>query len=106
MFVELSILYSRIMLLLFLQPQINYLTYWGRRNFVNFLRKSNVNWVNIPPYAPNQGGSWKSMVKLFKNALSRVLGESRRKPTLIELQTFFSDAVRIVNDRPLTTSSD
>ena len=28
------------------------------------------------------------------------------KPTLIELQTFASDAVRIVNDRPLTTPSD
>ena len=27
-------------------------------------------------------------------------------PSLIELQTFFSDAVRIVNDRPLTTLSD
>ena len=46
------------------------------------------------------------MVKLFKNALSRVLGESRRKPTLIELQTFFSDTVRIINDRPLTTPID
>ena len=29
----------------------------------------------------------------------------RRKSTLIELQTFVSDAVRIVNDRPLTTVS-
>ena len=34
MFVELSTLYFRIMLLLFVQPQINYLTYWGPRNFV------------------------------------------------------------------------
>ena len=65
-----------------------------------------INWVNIPPYAPSQSGSWESMVKLFKNALNRVLGESRHKPTLIELQAFFSDAVRIVNDRPLTTPSD
>ena len=31
---------------------------------------------------------------------------ARRKPTLIELQTYTSDAVRIVNDRPLTTVSD
>ena len=30
---------------------------------------------------------------------------SRREPSLIELQTFTSDAVRIVNDRPLTTLS-
>ena len=34
------------------------------------------------------------------------MNEIRRKPSLIELQTFMSDAVRIVNDRPLTTVSD
>ena len=45
------------------------------------------------------------MVKLFINALGRVIGEAHRKPSLIELQTFVSDAVRIVNDRPLTSVS-
>ena len=74
--------------------------------FHNALRKSNINWTRIPPYAPGQGGSWESMVKLFKTALFRVLENTRRLPTLIELQTYFSDAVRIVNDRPLTTLSD
>ena len=34
------------------------------------------------------------------------MGRARRKPTLIKLQTFASDAVRIVNDCPLTTPSD
>ena len=70
------------------------------------MRKSNINWVKIPPHAPSQGGSWEVMVKLFKDALVRVLEQTRRKPTSIELQIFFSDAVRIVNDRPLTTPSD
>ena len=45
------------------------------------------------------------MVKLFKYALGKVIGEARRKLSLIELQTFVSDAVRIVNDRPLTSVS-
>ena len=45
------------------------------------------------------------MVKLFKSALSRVIGDARRKPSLTELQTFASDAVCIVNDRPLTSVS-
>ena len=45
------------------------------------------------------------MVKLFKNVLERVIGEARRKPLLIELQIFVSDAVRNVNDRPLTSVS-
>ena len=59
-----------------------------------------------PPYASSQGDSWESMVKLFKTALHRVLLNTRRMPSLIELQTFFSDAVHIVNNRLLTTLSD
>ena len=45
------------------------------------------------------------MVKLFKSALSRVIGDARRKPSLIKLQTFVSGAVRVVNDCPLTSVS-
>ena len=75
------------------------------RDFHCSHRKRNINWVKIPPYVPTQGGSWESMVKLFKSALSRVVGDARRKPSLTELQTFVSDAVRIVNDRPLTSVS-
>ena len=74
-------------------------------NFHNSLRRRGINWIKIPPYALSQGGSWESMVKLFINALGRVIGEARRKPLLIELQNFVSDAVRIVNDRPLTSVS-
>ena len=74
--------------------------------FTCSVRKRNINWVRIPPYSPSQGGSWESMVKLFKSSLGRVMGEARREPSLIELQTFVSDAVRIVNDRPLTALSD
>ena len=46
------------------------------------------------------------MVKLLKNAVSQILKNFRRRPSLIELQTFVSNLVRIVNDRPLTTHSD
>ena len=74
--------------------------------FHNSLRKRNISRMNIPPYTPSQGVAWESMVKLFKTLLTRVMNEIRRKPSLIELQTFTSDAVRIVNDRPLTTVSD
>ena len=44
-------------------------------------------------------------MKLFINVFGRVIGEARRKPSLIELQTFVSDAVRIVNYCPLTSVS-
>ena len=54
---------------------------------------------------PVKGESWKSVVKLIKNSLGRVLEEVRRMTPLIELQTFVCDAVRTVNDRPLTALS-
>ena len=74
--------------------------------FNNAACKRGINWVRTPPYAPSQGGSWEAMVKLFKTALGQVIGRARRKPTLIELQIYASDDVRIVNDRPLITLSD
>ena len=74
--------------------------------FQNSLRKSDINWVKIPPYSPSQEGVWEIMVKLSKNALNKTMENARRTPALIELQTFVVDAVRIVNDRPLTTVSD
>ena len=74
--------------------------------FHNSLRHRGINWVRIPPYAASQAGTWESMVKLIKRAMVQVMSEARRKPSLIELQTFVSDAIRIVNDRPLTTLSD
>ena len=51
---------------------------------------------------PGAGSRWS---KVVKNALTQVVGEARRTPSLIELQIFVSDAIRIVNDRPLTTIS-
>ena len=45
-------------------------------------------------------------MKFFKNAFNRVLDQFRRKPLLNEVQTFTSEAVRIVNDRPLTSLGD
>ena len=73
--------------------------------FHNSLRRSGINWIKFPPYAPSQEGTWENMVKLFKNALGRVIGEARSKQSLIEIRTFVSDAVSIVNDRPLTSVS-
>ena len=46
------------------------------------------------------------MVKLPKTALGRVMKLTRRLPSLIELPTFFIDAVRIGNNRPLTALID
>ena len=46
------------------------------------------------------------MVKLFKNAMHLAMQNTRRIITLIEKQTFFFDAIPIVNDGRLTTLGD
>ena len=46
------------------------------------------------------------MVKQFKMIFHRVLGSSSHTPSLIELITFCSNSVRVVNERPITTLSD
>ena len=75
---------------------IPYSNYWG--DTVKLLGEIYPLRVSAPP--------WESMVKLSKTASHCVLHNTRRMPSLIELQTFFSDAVQIVNDRPLTTLSN
>ena len=51
--------------------------------FHNSLRKRNISWVNIPPYAPSQGGAWESMVKLLKKLNFFDPGHERDSPETI-----------------------
>ena len=46
------------------------------------------------------------MVKQIKIILQRTLAASTHKPNLMELITFCSNAVRVVNERPITAISD
>ena len=76
------------------------------REFENSLRKKGLNWHFIPPYSPQQGGAWESLIKQFKIVLSNVLDASSHKPNFTELLTYTGNAVRIVNERPLIPLSD
>ena len=49
----------------------------GSTDFQNSVCKRNIKWVRIPPYSSSQGGSWESMVKLFKTASNQVIGQVR-----------------------------
>ena len=71
----------------------------------NSLREKGIRWEFIPPYAPAQGGTWESMVKQVKHILQRILETTTHKPSLMKLITFCSNAVRVVNERPLTALS-
>ena len=55
-----------------------------------------MHWVRIPPYAHTQSRSWSNCLN---QRCLKVVDNTRRMSSLIELQTFFSDAVRVVNDR-------
>ena len=46
------------------------------------------------------------MAKQVKRILQKTLETATHKPSLMELITFCSNAVRVVNERPLTVLSD
>ena len=70
------------------------------------LRQKGIQWEFIPSYAPAQGRAWEAVVKQIKIILQRTLDASTHKPSLMELLTFCSNAVRVVNARPITALSD
>ena len=72
----------------------------------SFFRKKGLSWEFIPPYSPSQGGAWESMIKVFKRTLTHIANLSQKMPSFVELQTYISNATRLVNDRPLTPLSD
>lgn len=64
----------------------------------------NIEWIYIPPLAPNFGGLWESAVKMFKHHLLRVA-----KNVLLSKDHFNSLVVgieAIVNSRPITPLSN
>ena len=59
----------------------------------------------IPLYAPDQGGTWESMVKQVKRILQKTPDTTTHNPNLSELITFCSNAVRVVDKRPIMALS-
>ena len=57
--------------------------------FCDALVLPHLDWRFIPPSSPHFGGSWKSLVKVFKNAFYRVIGS--RTLTHDTLSTFVCD---------------
>ena len=72
----------------------------------SFFRQKGISWEFIPPYSPAQRGAWESLVKVFKKTLLQVASSSHRTPNLMELQTYVSNTTYLVNNRPLTSTSD
>ena len=74
-------------------------------SFRDALLLLHLDWRFIPPSSPHFGGSWESLVKVFKNAFYRVNGS--RTLTHDTLSTFVCEVAAMMNGRPLTqVSSD
>ena len=62
-----------------------------------------VKWTFNPPYAPNFGGIFKTMIKAVKRAILAILGTADVNDE--ELITAFTEVESLVNSRPLTYQS-
>lgn len=73
-------------------------------DIVRFASENSINWVFIPPYAPNFGGKWESVVKSLKYHLKRVSEDQLFY--FEELTTLATEIEGLLNSRPITALSD
>ena len=66
----------------------------------NEMLRQDIKWNFIPPRAPHMGGAWERIVSSVKQVLKGLI--TRRLLSDEELKTFFAEAAKVLNDRPLT----
>lgn len=70
----------------------------------NTLTQRGIQWIFNPPAGPHFGGIWERQVRLVKKVLKSVLHEQTIDDEC--LQTVLCEVEAIINDRPITASSD
>lgn len=70
----------------------------------NILTQRGVQWIFNPPAGPHFGGIWERQVRLVKRILKSVLHEQTIDDEC--LQTVLCEVEAIINDRPITASSN
>lgn len=71
-----------------------------------FLNEQNAVWKFNTPYSSHHGGSWERLIGTIRRVLDSILFEARHKKLTHELLcTFMSEAMAIVNSRPLSSIS-
>ncbi|XP_055856101.1 uncharacterized protein LOC129919272 [Episyrphus balteatus] len=74
------------------------------KKVAEMLAGENIDWQFIPPHSPHFGGLWEAGVKLVKQHLRRVVGDSVL--TFEEMCTLLAQIEALLNSRPLCASSD
>ena len=80
------------------------LTLWNQDRIVQRLAERGIQWIFNPPDASHMGGVWERQIR----SVRRVLSGLTREQVLTDeaLRTVLTIAEGIVNDRPITPSSD
>lgn len=74
------------------------------RKVEEFAAKTGFEWHFNPPEAPHMGGAWERLIQGIKRTLKVIL--NARVLDDYSLNTFFTEAENIANNRPLTTVSE
>ena len=77
---------------------------WNQHKINNFCRQKQIEWIFNPPSASHMGGAWERMIRSVRQILKAILKEQLVSDEV--LSTVMSEAVNILNSRPLTRNSD
>ncbi|XP_077965512.1 uncharacterized protein LOC144411797 [Styela clava] len=77
---------------------------WNNDQVHNYMLNRGVKFIHSPPLASHQGGCWERIIRTVRKVLYALVGE--RVLDDEGLQTFQCIVERIINNRPITSSSD
>lgn len=77
---------------------------WNQDKIHNTLRQKEVEWIFSPPTGSHFGGIWERQIRSVRKLLKSILKEQTVDDEC--LQTLMCEIEAIINDRPITTSSD
>jgi len=78
---------------------------WNNEQITSEMLQLNVEWKYNPPHASHMGGSWEALIKSVRNVLTTLL-PANFKPSDEVMETLFCMVECILNNRPITKSSD
>jgi hypothetical protein len=77
---------------------------WNQKHINDQLIKIGIDWKFNPPAASHQGGVWERMIRSVRKVMRAIAGE--RPLDDFALMSLLTEVERILNDRPMTPTSD